>query len=131
MSNHYAGYADNAIQVEYVGRRRRDDCIKTIRVGLGYESILSFSPDGTQILCSSDRGVYVWDATSGERIAEPLVAEDDKGDALSAAYLPDGRYVVVASRNGIIRKWDALTSCLVSERVMSNFQISRGDVLTR
>ena len=123
MSNHYAGYADNAIQVEYIGRRRRNDCIKTIRVRLKSVSMLSFSPDGTQILCNSDRRVYVWDATSGERIAEPLVAEDDKGDALSAAYLPDGRYVVVVTRNGIIRKWDALTSCLVSERVMSDFQI--------
>ncbi|PAV22978.1 WD40 domain containing protein [Pyrrhoderma noxium] len=123
MSIHYAEYADNAIQVEYIGRRRRNDCIKTIRVRLESVSMLSFSPDGTQILCNSDRRVYVWDATSGERIAEPLVAEDDKGDALSAAYLPDGRYVVVASRNGIIRKWDALTSCLVSERVMSDSQI--------
>ena len=123
MSNHYAGYADNAIQVEYVGRRRRNDCIKTISSGLGSVSMLSFSPDGTRILCNSDRRVYVWDATSGETIFGPLVAEDDKGDVLSAAYLPDGRYVVVASRNGIIRKWDALTSCLVSERVMSDFQI--------
>ena len=123
MSNHYAEYADNAIQVEYVGRRRRNDCIKTISSGLGSVSMLSFSPDGTRILCNSDRRVYVWDATSGERIAEPLVAEDDKGDALSAAYLPDGRYVVVATTNGIIRKWDALTSCLVSERMMSDFQI--------
>ena len=123
MSIHYAEYADKALRVEYIGRRRRNDCIKTIRVGLKSVSMLSFSPDGTQILCSSDRGVYVWDATSGERIAEPLVAEDDKSHALSAAYLPDGRYVVVVTRNGIIRKWDALTSCLVSERVMSDFQI--------
>ncbi|PAV22985.1 nucleotide-binding-oligomerization-domain like receptor [Pyrrhoderma noxium] len=123
MSNHYAEYADKALRVEYVGRRRRNDCIKTIRVGLESVSMLSFSPDGTQILCSSDRRVYVWDATSGERISRLLVAEDDKGNALSAAYLPDGRYVVVATRNGIIGKWDVLTSCLVSERVMSDFQI--------
>ena len=124
MSIHYAGYADKAPRVEYVGRKRRNDCIKTIRVRPGSVSTLSFSPDGTQILCNSDRRVYVWDATSGERIAEPLVAEDDKGDALSAAYLPDGRYVVVATRNGIIKKWDILTSRLVSERVMSDFQIN-------
>ena len=123
MSNHYAGYTDKVIQVEYVGRRRRNDCIKTILVGLGSVSMLSFSPDGTQILSDSDRGVYVWDATSGETISGPLVAEDDESYPLSAAYLPDGRYVVLVSRNGIIRKWDILTNCLISERVMSGFQI--------
>ena len=123
MSIHYAKYVPTGYRVEYIGRKRRNDCIKTIRVRLRSVSMLSFSPDGTQILCNPDRRVYLWDATSGERIAEPLVAEDDKGDALSAAYLPDGRYVVVASRNGIIRKLDALTSCLVSRRVMSDFQI--------
>ncbi|PAV22987.1 nucleotide-binding-oligomerization-domain like receptor [Pyrrhoderma noxium] len=123
MSIHYAEYADTAHQVKYVGRRRRNDCIKMIPVERGYLSTLSFSPDGTRILSDSRRVVYVWDATSGERIAGPLVAEDDKDNALSAAYSPDGRYVVVATRNGIIRKWDVLTSCLVSERVMSDFQI--------
>ena len=126
MSIHYAKYADNAIQVEYIGRKQRNDCIKTISVGLGSVSMLSFSPDGTRILSNSFRGVYVWDATSGETIAGPLVAEDDKDDesySLTAAYLPDGRYVVVATRNGIIRKWDVLANCLVLERVMSDFQI--------
>ena len=123
MSIHYAEYADKAHQVEYVGRRQRNDCIKTISVGWGYVSILSFSPDGTRILSNSDRGVYVLDATSGERITGPLVAENDKSYALSAAYLPDERYVVVVTRNGIIRKWDVLSNCLVSERVMSDFQI--------
>ena len=126
MSIHYSEYADKAHRVEYIGRRQRNDCIKTISSGLESVSMLSFSPDGTRILCNSDRRVYVWDATSGETIAGPLVAEDDKDDkdnALSAAYSPDGRYVVVATRNRIIRKWDVLTSCLVSERVMSDFQI--------
>ena len=123
MSIHYAKYAHTGYRVEYIGIKRRNDCIKTIPVGLESVSMLSFSPDGTRILCSSDRRVYVWDATSGETIAELLVAEDDKGDALSAAYLPDERYVIVATRNGIIKKWDVLTSCLVSERVMSDFQI--------
>ena len=116
MSIHYAEYADTAHQVKYVGRRRRNDCIKMIPVERGYLSTLSFSPDGTRILSDSGRVVYVWDATSGETIAGPLVAEDDKDDkdnALSAAYSPDGRYVVVTTRNRIIRKWDVLTSWLV------------------
>ena len=128
MSNHYTEYADKANRVEYIGRRRRNDCIKWIPVERGYVSVLSFSPDGTRILSNSGERVYVWDATSGETIAEPLVAEDEdniyrESDALSAAYLPDGRYIIVASRNGIIKKWDVLTNCLVWKRVMNGFQI--------
>ena len=80
MSIHYAEYANKALRVEYVGRRQRNDCIKTIPVEGGSVSMLSFSPDGTQILSNSDRDIYVWDATSGERIAGPLVGEDDKDD---------------------------------------------------
>ena len=132
MSIHYAKYANSAIRVEYIGGKQRYDCIKTIQVERiwDYVPILSFSPDGTRVLSSSIRGVSVWDATSGELIAGPMAAEDDEGDvdhercALSAAYLPDGRYIVVTSRNGITRKWDLFTNCLVWERVMSNFQIN-------
>ena len=80
MSIHYAGYADKAHQVEHIGRRRRNDCIKTIPVEEGHVSMLSFSPDGTQILSDSFRDIYVWDATSGKRIAGPLVAEEGDED---------------------------------------------------
>ena len=123
MSNHYAKYADKAHRVEYIGRRPRNDCIKTISVEWESVSMLSFSPDGTRILSNSGGRVYVWDATSGETIAGLLVAEDDKSHALTAAYLSDGRYAVVASRNGIIKKWDIPTNCLISERVMREFRI--------
>ena len=77
----------------------------------------------TRILSNLGGRVYVWDATSGERIAGLLVAEDDKDYALSASYLPDGRYAIVVTRNGIIKKWDILTNRLISERVMSEFHI--------
>ena len=131
MSIHYSKYANNTFRVEYIGRKPRNDCIKTIPVERGHSKtkILLLSPDGTRILSNSKQGVCVWDATSGELIAGPMAAEDDEGDvdhercALSAAYLPDGRYAVAATRNSIIKKWDVLTSCLVSERVMSNIQI--------
>ena len=48
-------------------------------------------------------------------IAGPLTG-DDKSDALTATYSPNGRYIIVASDDGILRKWDALTNCLVWER---------------
>ena len=123
MSTHYAKYAEKTLQVEYIGRKRRNDCIKTIQVERRCITTSSFSPDGTRILSNSARGVGVCDTTSGELIASLLLAEDDKSYALSAAYLPDGRYIIAASENGIIKKWDVLTNCLVWERVMSDFQI--------
>ena len=120
MSIHYAKYA--MFRIEYIGRKPRNDCIRTIQVQRGYVSACSFSPDGTRILSNSGPVVCVWDATGGELITGLLVAESDESDVLSAAYLPDGRYTIVASRNGIIRKWDILNNCLVWGRMMSDFQ---------
>ena len=141
MSIHYAKYASTGYRVEYIGRKRRNNCIKTIQVDRGRErewereqkrgwewewererrwgisspSFLLFSPDGTRILSEPVRVVCVWEATSGKLIAGPLTG-DDKSYALTATYSPDGRYIIVASEDGIIRKWDAFTNCLVWER---------------
>ena len=125
MSIHYAKYANSAFRVEYIGRKQCNDCIKTIQVVRNWQHvpISSFSPDSTRILSNSDRGVCVWDATSGELITGLLLAEDDKSYALSAVYLSNGRYIIIASKNGTIRKWNVLTNSLVWERVMSNFQM--------
>ena len=105
MSIHYAKYASTGCRVEYIGRKRRNDCIKTIRVdrkrewewergrgrGRGWErrqereqrwgisspSLLLFSPDGTRILSDPVRVVCAWEATSGELIAGPLTGDDE------------------------------------------------------
>ena len=130
MSIHYSKYANDAFRVEYIGRKRRNDCIKTIQVDWGwvlrYESswstFLSFSPDGTRILSNPVRVVCIWEATSGKLITGPLTG-DDKSNALTATYSPDGRYISVASRDGIIRKWDALTNCPVWEREIDRKQV--------
>ena len=118
MSTHYSKYAYDSFHVKFIGRKRRNDCIKTIKVREEYTEIdfLLFSPDGTRIVTNSERGVCVWDATSGELIAGPLEGNDESG-VLSVTYLPDGRYIIGVSRNGIIRRWDVLTSSLIWERV--------------
>ena len=133
MSIHYSKYASTKSRVEYINRKRRNNCIKTIRVDREWErererrsrtlptKSLLFSPDGTQILSSSKR-ICVWEATSGELIAGPLAGEDES-DALFTTYSPDGRYIIIASGDGIIRKWDALTNCLVWEREMDREQV--------
>ena len=125
MSIHYSKYANDAFRVEYVGTKPRSNCIKTIQVRDGYEPIdfLLFSPDGTRILSNSERGLCVWDATSGELIAGPL-AENDGSSVLSAAYSLDGRCIIDVSTKGIIRKWDIFTGCLVWGRVMVEGQIN-------
>ena len=127
MSIHYSKYASDAFRVEYIGRKPRNDCTKTIQVGDGFTPInfLLFSPDGTRIVSNSKRGVCVWDVTSGELIAGPLEGNDE-ARVLSAAYLPDGRYIIGVNTNGIIRKWDVLTSCLVWERVTVEEQTDSG-----
>ena len=124
MSMHYAKYASTGCRVEYIGRKPRNDCIKTIQVRGKFEQtdFLLFSPDGTRVLSNSGRGVCVWEATSGKLITGPL-ADDEEINELSAAYLPDGRYVVVASEDCVVRKWDVLTNRLVWRREMDGRQI--------
>ena len=139
MSIHYAKYASTGYRVEYIGRKRRIECIKTIQVNPGRDQrqrsealltdLLFFSPDGTQILHNTLRGVCVWNATRGELIAGPLTGYDESG-ALSATYSPDGRYIIEASDDGIIRKFDALTNFLVWEREMGRKQIDLSRVVS-
>ena len=124
MSIHYSKYANDAFRVEYIGTKRRHDCIKTIPVGREDErsNFLLFSPDGTRFISDFEQSICVRDATSGELITSLLVGSDEF-DVLSAGYLPDGRYIVGISTNGIIRKWDVLANCLIWERVMVEGQI--------
>ena len=147
MSKHYAKYVPTGYRVEYIGIKRRNDCIKTIRVdrkrerereqeqewerrwGTSSPSFLLFSPDGTRILSDPVRVVCVWEATSGKLITGPLTG-DDESYALTATYSPDGRYISVASDDGILRKWDALTNCLVWEREIDRKQIDLSRVVS-
>ena len=138
MSIHYAKYASIGCRVEYIGRKQRKDCIRIIQVTLGRKwlrkwetlpsNFLSFSPDGTRVVSNSEC-VGVWDATSGDLVTGPL-AGDDQTSVLSAAYLPGGRYIVVVTRDGIFRKWDVLTKCLVWKREMDEGQIDLSRVVS-
>ena len=124
MSTHYANYASNKVQVEYIGRKQRNDCIKTIQVtpgreygqeqGRGWEDLLPnflfFSPDGAQILYNTLRGICIWEATSRKLFAGPL-GRVDRSNVLSAA--PPTGDIIVASRDGISAKSDVITSRLI------------------
>ena len=133
MSMHYSKYASNKFQVEYIGRKQRNECIKTIQVsrewiqGTFARDIVLFSPSGTQLLINSERSICVYEATSGKLIAGPLAGVDGTS-VLSTTYSSDGRHIIAASEDGIIRKWDALTTCLVWEREMDRRQIDLSQV---
>ncbi|PAV14715.1 nucleotide-binding-oligomerization-domain like receptor [Pyrrhoderma noxium] len=153
MSIHYANYVPTGYRVEYIGRKRRNDCIKTIRVsrkrewewvrewarererererrwGTSSPSFLLFSPDGTRILSDPVRVVCVWEAISGKLITGPLTG-DDESDALTATYSPDGRYIIIVSDDGILRKWDAFTNCPVWEREIDRGQADLSQVVS-
>ena len=131
MSKHYSKYANSAFRVEYIGRKPRNDCIKTIQVGDIYTPIdfLLFSPDGMRILSNSMRGLCVWDVTSGELIAGPLAGNDDSS-VLSAAYSLDGKCIISIIRSGIITKWDIFTGRIVWEREIDKREIDLSQVVS-
>jgi WD40 repeat protein len=79
----------------------------------------AFSPDGTQIVtASADGTARVWE-TYGLHMATVLAPSDaqdvvalhgHRGGVVSAAFSPDGKRIVTASRDGTARVWPAVRS---------------------
>ncbi len=65
---------------------------------------VAWSPDDSRIVTSSDGGVRVWDAVTGEGV---LSLERGRG-ARSVAWSPDGSRIATGSDGGV-RVWDAVT----------------------
>jgi hypothetical protein len=66
-----------------------------------------FSPDGTRILTASDDNTArLWDAATGQPVAEPLRHE---GGIRSAVFSSDGARILTASDDETARLWDAAT----------------------
>lgn len=71
------------------------------RTGFGSVNSLKFSPDGKNILSTSDRGyIKLWDLTQGKKIKEIKV----EGNPVSATFTADGKYIVALSKAGINSK---------------------------
>lgn len=56
---------------------------------------------------SFDGTALVWDAASGELVAE--IAAEDSGRISSAAFSPDGELVATGTESGEVHLWDAQT----------------------
>jgi len=65
-----------------------------------------FSPDGQRIATASADAARLWDATTGQPLAEPLKHD---GPVYSAQFSRDGKRILTASADHTARVWDAQT----------------------
>jgi len=73
---------------------------------------LQFSPDGQDLLISSDGSASIWDIETGEN----RVRLDHEGAYLnSAIWMPGGRHVVTGGRDRVVRVWEAASGTKVRE----------------
>jgi WD40 repeat protein len=68
----------------------------------------AFNPDGTQVVSwgKGSAAAFVWESATGKRL---LKLEGHKEAVANAAFAPDGKRIVSASRDQTLRIWDAAT----------------------
>lgn len=92
----------NEIAENIHAQQARDEIMLSNRSGVVYS--IAFSPDGKQILSSSENGaIYLWDAVSGNKIRSFI---GQVHMIKSAAFSPDGANIVSGSEGGTIKLWD-------------------------
>lgn len=72
---------------------------------------LAWSPDGKHLAsASADHSVMVWDASSTDSTAAPLITYQQHTDSVNAvAWSPDGKYIASASSDTSVQIWNALS----------------------
>lgn len=94
LLGNYAGIAIYDVERRTVPRRFGGD-----RFG-GY---LALSSDGTTVASEADGVIQIWDLTTG---AQKATLKGFKGDIRVMRFNADGRYLVSAARDSVIRWWD-------------------------
>ncbi|PAV17364.1 WD40 domain containing protein [Pyrrhoderma noxium] len=112
VAKHYSQYAHKRFWIEYIGEKPHNDCIKVIDNDWDWAESVSFSPDGTRVVCGYQNGtVRIMDSASWWMIVRPLVGHENY--VSSVIFSPDGRYIVSGSFDCTIIKWDAISGDLI------------------
>ena len=89
VAKHYSRYAHKGFWIEYIGEKAHSDCIKVIDSHYGYVTSVSFSPDGTRVVCGYYNGaVCILDSASWWTIVGPLEGHEEC--VISVTFSPDG-----------------------------------------
>ena len=92
------------------------------RIGKGYITDMAYSPNGKLLAVTTNIGIWLFDANSGEELAllTGYTNEDFKGFSGNASHYstlsfsPDGKLLASPSWDGKVRVWDVLTRKLIS-----------------
>src|SRR5215207_5496971 len=77
------------------------------QVGLHFDALGEFSPDGKLILTShASRTPRLWNAATGELVAD---LSPHSHVVYGARFSPDGRFIVTTSFDGVVKTWDGAT----------------------
>ncbi len=108
VSAHYSSSFPRMLHVER-GRLSHWSSSELVISDIGAEvDSIALSPDGQRIVSgSSDRTIYVWNATTGETEAGPFTGHTHS--VTSVGFSPDGQRIVSGSFDGTIRVWNATT----------------------
>ncbi len=86
-----------------IGAGNAFDMEELVRLGRGEVHNAQFTPDGANIIVGSSVGVWVYDATALDTVAEPALAPT-ADEAEIVALSPDGEMILVA-QSDIVQVW--------------------------
>jgi WD40 repeat protein len=69
-----------------------------------FQNTIAFSPDDKLLAINSDENIHLWDIASGKLLH---TLREHQNEVMGLSFVADGRYVVSAGYDRLIRIWDA------------------------